>query len=209
MQLKHHVGHLDEGHAHNLFYGLLDHQFAKRLLEMSGEEGRERFAEHGWSYGDPSYTYETDPFEVFVHQARVVAATLFAGRIRLQLFYYGAEDEDLDELLGSLVDREGLSIPPDERFPDLAGAYADFAVLVAEIAGDGEAIWRLKRALEKREVHYLHYDPATRLGADSDPSGHLVLLYDSEMYPEREVIHDGLFEALIRAKEDMGDALDR
>ena len=209
MQLKHHLGRLDEGHAHNLFYGLLDHQFARRLLKMSGEAGRERFAEHGWAYGDPSYTYETDPFEVFVYQARVVAATLFAGRIRLQLFYYGAEDEDLDELLGSLVDREGLSIPPDERFPDLACAYADFAVLVAEIAGDGETIWRLKRALEKREVHYLHYDPATRLGADSDPSGHLVLLYDSEMYPEREVVHDGLFEALIRAKEDMGDALDR
>ena len=209
MQLKHHVGRLDEGHAHNLFYGLLDHQFARRLLEMSGAAGRERFAEHGWAYGDPSYTYESDLFEVFVYQARVVAATLFAGRIRCQLFYYSAEDVDLAGFLGSLVDREGLSIPPDERFPDLAGAYVDFAVLVAEIAGDAEAIWRVKRALEKRNVHYLHYDPATQLGANSDPSEHLVVLYDSEMYPEREVVHDGLFEALIRAKEDIGDALDR
>lgn len=208
MQLKHHLGRLDDGHAHNLFYGLLDHQFARRLLKMSGAVGRERFAEHGWAYGDPSYTYETDPFEVFVYQARVVAATLFAGRLRLQLYYYSGEDETLDELLGSLVDREGLSMPPGERFPDLAGAYVDFAVLVAEITGDEEAIWRLKRALEKQKVHYLHYDPESRFGTNAGPSEHLVLLYDSEMYPEREVVHDGLFEALIRAKEDIGDALD-
>ena len=208
MQLKDHLGRLDEGHAHNLFYGLLDHQFARRLLRMSGEAGRERFAKHGWAYGDPSYTYETDPFEVFAYQARVVADTLFAGRLRCQLFYYSAEDETLDELLGSLVDREGLSMPPEERFPDLPGAYADFAIVGADLTGDPEAIWRLKGSLRNQKVHYLHYDSHSQLAANADASEHLVLLYDSEMYPEREVIHDGLFEALIRAKEEMGDALD-
>lgn len=209
MRLKDHMSPFDEENSHNLFYGLLDHHFARRLLRMVGKAGRERFAEHGWAYGDPSYTHETDPFEVFVYQARVVADTLFAGRLRLQLFYYNCEEPGLEELDESLMDGERFPAPLVERYPYISEAYADFAILVAEITGDEEAIWRLKRALQDRMMPCLHYNPDSDLGANTDPTDHLLLTYDSEMYPEREVIHDGLFETLICAKEDLGDALER
>lgn len=209
MRLKDHMSPFDEENGRNLFYGLLDHHFARRLLRMVGEPGRERFAEHGWAYGDPSYTYETDPFEVFIFQARVVADALFAGRLHCNLLFYYCEDEAIHELDESLIDGERFPVSLEERYPYISGAYADFALLVAEITGDEEAIWRLKRALQHRMMPYLHYDPESALGANTDPADHLLLTYDSEMYPEREVIHDGLFETLIRAKEDIGDALER
>ena len=210
MRLKDYMSPTTEENAHNLFYGLLDYHFARRLLRMSGEAGRERFAEHGWAYGDPSYTYETDPFEVFVFQARVVADTLFAGRLRCDLFYYSCEEEALGEIEASLVDTEGFRVPVVEEYPFIEDmpAYADFAILVAEITGDPEAIWRLKGSLRGQGVNLLYYDPESELAANTDPADHLLLLYDSEMYPEREIIHDGLFEALIKAKEEIGDAIE-
>ena len=209
MHLKDHMSPFDEENAHNLFYGLLDHHFARRLLRMVDDLGRERFAEHGWAYGDPSYTYETDPFEVFVYQAQVVADTLFAGRLRLQLLYYNCEDESLQELDESLMDGEGFRADLVDKYPCIVEGYSDYAILVAEVTGDEEAIWRLKSALRNREIRYLHYDPKSQLGANADPMDHFLLTYEAEMYPEREIIHDRLFETLIRAKEDIGDAIER
>ena len=208
MRLKDYMSPFTEENAHNLFYGLLDHHFARRLLRMVGEPGRERFAEHGWAYGDPSYTYESDPFEVFIYQAQVVADTLFAGRLRLQLLYYNCEDDSLQELDESLVDGQGFRADLVDEYPCIVEGYSDYAILVAEVTGDEEAVWRLKSALRNREVRYLHYDPQSELGANADPADHFLLTYEAEMYPEREVIHDRLFETLIRAKEDIGDALE-
>lgn len=208
MYLKGHMSPFTEENGHNLFYGLLDYHFARRLLRMVGESGRERFAERGWAYGDPSCTYETDPFEVFVYQAQIVADTLFAGRLRLQLLYYNCEDDSLQELDESLMDAEGFRADLVEEYPCVVEGYSDYAILVAEFTGDEEAIWRLKGALRNKGVRHLHYDPASELGANTDPADHLLLTYEAEMYPEREIIHDRLFETLISAKEDIGDALE-
>lgn len=208
MYLKGHMSPFIEENGQNLFYGLIDYHFARRLLQMVGKPGREQFAERGWAYGDPSYVYESDPFEVFVYQAHVVADTLFAGRLRLQLLYFDCENDSLQELDESLLDGQGFRADLVDEYPCIVEGYSDYAILVAEITGDEEAIWRLKSALRNRDVRYLHYDPESKLGANTDPTDHLLLTYEAEMYPDREVIHDRLFETLISAKEDIGDALE-
>ena len=107
------------------------------------------------------------------------------------------------------MDPQGFRADLMDEYPCIVEGYSDYAILVAEITGDEEAVWRLKSALRSREVYYLHYDPESELGANTDTADHLLLTYEAEMYPEREVIHDRLFETLMRAKEDIGNALER
>lgn len=46
-----------------------------------------------------------------------------------------------------------------------------------------------------------HYGPACERGKNMSRSEHLVLLYDCELYPERESVHYAFFEALLRSWE--------
>ena len=210
MDLRNHVAPLHDEMAHNLYYGLQDYWYARRLLRAASAEGRERFSEHGWAYGDPSYGYGTDPFEVFRHQAGVVAATLFGGGVACDLHYFSTDDQTLYDFLRGLRDGEDLRAFPDpeEEFPEEFG-YGDAALLVAEICGEPETIWRLKGALRRRDTRFLYYDPEGEYGRGHDRSTHLVLMYDMELYPERETVHHELFDALIRAKEAMHGDDDR
>ena len=204
MDLRDHVSPLHDEVAHNIHYGLQDYWYARRLLRAVGPEGHARFSEHGWAYGDPSTLYGSDPFEVFRYQAGVVAATLFGTDVACDLHYFSTDDETLYEFLGGLADEQGLPAFPDpeEEFPEELG-YGDAALLVAELCGDAEAIWRLKGALRHCDLRFLYHHPDGEHGKGHDRSTHLVLFWDMELYPERETVHHELFDALIRAKEDI------
>jgi hypothetical protein len=200
LDLRNHISPLHDEMAYNIHYGLEDYWYARRLLRAVGPEGRARFSEEGWAYGDPSYGYGTDPFEVFRFQARVVAKTLFGDALTCDLHCFPADDETLYDFLEGLRDREGFL-----AFSDAQGglqeyyAYEDGAVLVAELTGDPEWIWRLKGALTQLGTDFVYYGPEQEDAGD--PSQHLLILYDAELYPERETIHHKLFETLIKAKE--------
>lgn len=211
MRLKGQHDVLPEEVGINVYYGLEDHCYARHLIRRVGPRSAAaaRFSERGWAYGDPSYLYGTDPIEVFSHQAGVVAYTLFAERLSLELMHFCPDEEELYGLLAGLCDEEDLPAFPEaepEEMHELAeaGVYEDGATLIAEFSGEPELVWRLKGALASKEVPLalppLHYAPGYRRGpAGSD--AHFVLVFDVEMYPEREVVHHELFDALIRARE--------
>jgi hypothetical protein len=202
MNLKNHFGPFHDEAAYNVHYGLEDYWYARHLLRRVGEEERSRFSELGWAYGDPSYGYGTDPFEVFRFQANVVAKTLFGYGVACDLHCFASDDEALWEFLADLRDEDGLAAFADDEYPEGPG-YGDSSLLAAEITGEGEAIWRLKGALRSRGARPVYYDPASERGRGYERGTHLLLLYDAEIYPERETIHHELFGLLIRAKEAM------
>lgn len=207
MKLKDHHGGMYEEAAHNIFYGLQDHHFARSMLRRVGKGERERFSELGWAYGDPSYFYGTDPMEVFLYQANVVVKTLFGDGVSCDLIPFYSDEVALYEFLSNIRDEDGLAhrSPPEEVSE--ASLCGDAGVIACEVSGGAEAIWRLKGALRAAGLDgpFLHYAPESERGANADRREHFLLLYDAEPYPEREVIHYEIFDALVRAWEAMRD----
>lgn len=205
MNLGGHRGGLYDEAAHNLFYGLQDHHFARSMLRRVGKEERERFSELGWAYGDPSYVYGTDPMEVFLYQSNVVVKTLFGEGMSCDLVSFCSDEEELYEFLSDLRDEDGLAqrSPPEEVSE--ADLYGDAGVIACEVSGGAEDIWRLKRALRAAGLggSFLHHAPESERGKNADRRGHFLLLYDAEPYPERETIHHEIFDLLVRAWEAM------
>lgn len=207
MNLEGHRGGLYDEAAHNLFYGLQDHHFARSMLRRVGKEERERFSELGWAYGDPSYVYGTDPMEVFLHQANVVVKTLFGEGMSCDLVSFCSDEEDLYEFLAGLRDEDGSTQrSPSEEMSE-TGLYGDVGVIAFEVSGGAEDIWRVKGALRAAGLDgpFLHHAPESERGKNADRREHFLLLYDAEPYPEREVIHHQIFDALVRAWELMRD----
>jgi hypothetical protein len=201
MRLMNHVGPFEEEGGRYLYAGLQDLRFARDMLRRVGESERARFEELGWAYGEPS-VYDGDPIELFRFQASVVVKTLFGSSSDCDLFCHYLGYGETDGLLSELRDEAGLAIyvlegGGEETYHE----EIEEMVLLVEIAGEPEAVWRVKGALRRRGFGPLHYATGGEYAAGRDRSEYLVLLFDSELYPEREVIHDRLFEELIGAWE--------
>ncbi len=206
--LKGYHGSLYEEMSFNLWYGLQDYWYARDLMRSLGPEERERFDEVGWTYGDPSMM-NGDPTEVFCYQAREISTTLFGSALSLDLSFYYCEDEALHELLAMLRGPDGL--PASEAGEEmLAEAHGESGVLIAELFGEPETIWRVRGALAEiaRAPVALHYDPTSEPGLRAGPrERHIVLVYEEvELYPDREIVHHQLFDALCSAHRLIGGA---
>lgn len=208
MRLKNHYNGVCDETLYNLWDGIQDHYWARYFVRRIGTVERERFSERGWAYGDPSYFYGGDVMEVFAHQANVVVKTLFGEALDCNLLAYTSDDEELYRLQASLLDEDGLAAfgTLEEQLVCHGDFhYGESSTLFAEIAGDGESVWRLKGALRQAEraPWIFHYAPASEHGVGRDRSEHLVLGYECEYYPDRESIHYGFFETLLAAWEAM------
>lgn len=208
MRLRGHDGGIYEEALYNLHYGLEDYHWARRFARRLGRSERERFSEQGWAYGDPAYFYGGDVMEVFAHQANVVVKTLFGDGLRCTLLAHTSDDEELYHLRASLLDEHALpafGTPEEQLAREGDVPYGDSSTLFAEISGDAHGVWRLGGALRETapKLSIFHYDPASDYGADTDRSEHLLLAFDCEYYPEREIVHYELFEALLEAWEAM------
>lgn len=197
MRLKNQPGGLHDEAVENLRCGLYDHDFARDLVRAVGPTERKRFADHGWAYGDPSAYYGTDPFEVMCYQAKVVVKTLFGEHCSCALHVCWEGNEYGEGLLWSLQDPDGH--PVEEEDNASLCLDEESSVLVAEIGGDPETLWRIRGFLRAGKIDHLHFNPYTEPGKGYDRSTHLLLLYDMELYPERDTIHHELFALLIRA----------
>lgn len=201
-------GGIYEEARYNLQYGLCDYHWARYFVRRLGQAERERFSEHGWAYGDPSYFYGGDVMEVLAYQATVVVKTLFGGGVACDLLAYVSDDEELYRRRASLLDKDGLrAFGTFEEQLAIYGEhpYGDSSTLFAEVTGDAESIWRIRGALAEvsPNIAMYYYDPDSDHATGADRSEHFVLAYESEYYPEREVVHYELFETLLRAWEAM------
>lgn len=204
--LKGYHGSLYEEMSFNLWYGLQDYMYARELVRGLGPEERGRFDEVGWTYGDPSMM-NGDPTEVFCYQADEICKILFGSALGLDLTFLHSDDPALYDLLATLRGPDGLPAGLEEEV--LAEARGDSAVLIAELDGEPETVWRVRGALPQiaSVPLVLHYDPASEPGLRAGPrERHIVLVYEGvELYPDREIVHERLFDALRSAHRLIGD----
>lgn len=212
------------GDEERIYYhtALSDFHFARRILRQVGLEERRRFSQAGWPYGD-SDVFGGEPFEVSEAQLCSLLYVLFGAGFSGELFHTPAYDgELLDEIAaldGGPVRVQDRHFGPGPMF-HAGGDYEE--VLITEIrayqtggsvdsptgrerigmlaaalrAVVGEAgtpalhRWRDNSDRNRQMRGSPHFDPADE---------HLLLLCGFEPYAPQELMHDYLFDVLLKA----------
>lgn len=203
-----------------LYSAIDDMRFARSFLRRLGQPERDRFSKVGFAYGDSSY-FGHHPYEVYEEQLNNLLYTLFGDGFSGDLISVPVYDDDDNAVLADITTLEGGPIQVEEDYYFAGADYEE--VLITEIRAYatgqrptrqsrrkklGELITALRRTHGEGYAPKLHrwHEESERLISlrDLDESTETVLFVNGcETYAATELLHETIFERLIRAWAEM------
>lgn len=200
--LRRHDFPLYDEERYNLHAALEDFWYARRFLRRVGEEERERFSEAGWYYGDPSY-FGGSVLEIHELQLSVVLHSLFGDAVSGELFLHYVDPDEKETFSEDVAACDGGPVVPSSS--PYAPADPE-EVMIVELRGEGWHVAELEAMIRRSEgegtqTRFFRWRPGSERAGLLAGRAHLLLLFGSELHAPQELVHDVLFEGLIRAWE--------
>lgn len=199
-----------------LHAAIADLYFARSMLRRVGTPERERFSRVGFAYGDATY-YGYGAYEVHDEQLSNVLYTLFGEGFAGEFFslpYY--EDDEQEETLQQIAALDGGPLQLEYPHYHYGGDYEE--VLITEIRAYatgppgtgptarqrmGALVGAMRTSRGEAAAPKLHrwreYSERSRQLRESHfPAEHVLLVSGCEPCALQEMMHEDLFERLIR-----------